>query len=204
MRKTLAAGAVLVVLALTYWMWPLLGAEQIAGVATNGEPIQIMQYIDLPALRHSIGSQIVHAYLEQNPKYQQLGSLGRTLVGSVGASVADAMMQEAMTPDNLAALLKQGLMTDGKTSTVRPNETLWTMPPLARAFESGLFRAFLHSHFDGPISFVLVLDNEADVYGVHLHLVGARWLISGLDLPKQVCDRLAREIAAKQETMGAT
>src|SRR5580704_11728675 len=98
MRKLLGACLALAIVVLAYWAWALVGAAQIASVAATGDAAAIMQRVDLPALRHSLGSQIVRAYLKQNPKTQNLGPLARGLAGSVGGSVADALLREALTP----------------------------------------------------------------------------------------------------------
>ena len=53
----------------------------------------------------------------------------------------------------------------------------------------------MNSHFDGPLSFVVDLDSAEGNYGVHLHLSGMTWRLSGLDVPDSA--RLAREIAER-------
>ena len=55
----------------------------------------------------------------------------------------------------------------------------------------------MNSHFDGPLSFVVDLDSAERNRGVHLHLSGSTWRLSGLDAPEQVSARLAREIAER-------
>jgi hypothetical protein len=73
------------------------------------------------------------------------------------------------------------------------------MPPLDEAFRSGPLQPALNSYFDGPLGFVVALDGGGGRYGVHLHLSGTRWLLSGLDIPTEVSERLAREIVEKQD-----
>jgi hypothetical protein len=198
MLRITGAGVALAIAIMAYWAWPLIGAAQLAAVASHGDAAAVMRRVDLPALRHSLGSQIVRAYLKQNPKYQKLGSLARGLAGSVGGSVADALLQEALTPENIASLLNKGRV--GGANTEDPAaEPLWRMPPLGEAFQSGPFQALLNSYFDGPMSFVVALDSGDGRYGVHLHLSGATWRLSGLDIPAEISDRLAREIAAKEK-----
>jgi hypothetical protein len=53
----------------------------------------------------------------------------------------------------------------------------------------------MNSHCDGPLSFVVDLDGVEGTYGVHLHLSGMTWRLSGLDV--QDSARLAREIAER-------
>jgi Protein of unknown function (DUF2939) len=198
MRKIIFACLALTFVALGYWTWAPTGAAQLAAVASQGDGTAILQRVDLPALKRSLGSQIVHAYLKQNPKFEKLGVLGRGLAGSLGGSVADAMLQQALTPENVALLLSKGRVNVAKTAANSDGEALWQMPPLNDAFRSGLFKAFFHSSFDGPVSFVVLLNHAGENYGVHLSLSGTTWRLSGLDIPEDVCDRLARSIAEKQ------
>jgi Protein of unknown function (DUF2939) len=198
MRKIIFACLALTIVIVGYWAWALMGAVQLAAVASRGDVTAIMQRVDLPALRRSLGSQIVHAYLKQNPKYEKLGVLGRGLAGSLGGSVADAMLQQALTPENVSLLLNKGRVSVLKAATGSESETLWQMPPLNEAFHAGVFKAFFQSSFDGPVNFVILLDNAGESYGVHLALSGTTWRLSGLDIPEDVCDRLARSIVEKQ------
>ncbi len=198
MRKFIGVCLVLAVMAAGYWAFALAGAAQLAAVAATGDTAAIMQRVDLRALRRSLGSQIVRAYLRQNPKTQNLGSLARGFAGSVGGSVADALLRDALTPENLAALLRQGRL-DVNSDQNPGGAMLWRMPPLDEAFRSGLLHAAANSYFDGPTDFVIDLDSGGGRYGVHLRLSRMRWLLAGLDIPTEVSERIAREIAEKQD-----
>ena len=196
MRKFIRAAIVLVILAAAYWGWALAGGAQLASVASQGDAEAVMQRVDLPALRRSLGRQIAHAYLEQNPQFQKLLSLEKGFVGSVGGGAADALLREVLTPETIAALLNKGRV--GLPKARGPDaETLWRMPPLGEAFGAGPLQALMNSYFDGPLSFVVDLDSAEGRYGVHLHLSGSTWRLSGLDVPEEVSARLAREIAER-------
>ena len=108
MRTFIRAAIVLVILVAAYWGWALVGAAQLASVASQGDAEAVMQRVDLPALRRSLSSQIAHAYLEQNPQFQKLLSIEKGFVGSVGAGAAEALLRELLTPENFAALLNKG------------------------------------------------------------------------------------------------
>ncbi len=194
MRTFIRAAIVLVILVAAYWGWALVGAAQLASVASQGDAEAVMQRVDLPALRRSLSSQIAHAYLEQNPQFQKLLSIEKGFVGSVGAGAAEALLRELLTPENFVALLNKGRLPKAGAPDA---ETLWRMPPLGEAFRTGPLQALINSHFDGPLSFVVGLDSAEGRYGVHLHLSGSTWRLSGLDVPEQVSARLAREIAER-------
>ena len=200
MRRILGAGVALAVVISAYWAWALIGAAQLAAIASQGDVAAVMARVDLPALRHSLGSQIVRAYVRQNPKARTLGPLERGLASSLGGSVADAMLRKALTPENIAALLDKGRLAApaGGANAGAP----WRMPPLDAAFRDGPLRAVANSHFDGPISFVVVLGADDGRYGVHLRLAGTTWRLSGLDVPEEVSDRLARTVAETEKAAG--
>ncbi len=89
MRRFLQTVAALAVLVAAYWGWALVGAAQLASVASQGDPQALMQRIDLPALRRSLASQIARAYLEQNPQFQKMFLLEQDFLGSVSAGAAN-------------------------------------------------------------------------------------------------------------------
>ena len=196
MRRFIRAAIVLVILVAGYWGWALVGAAQLASVASEGDAEAVMQRVDLPALRRSLGSQIWRAYLEQNPQFQKLLSLEKGFVGSVGGGAADELLREVLTPENIAALLNKGRVGLPKAGA-QDAQTLWRMPPLGEAFRMGPLQALMNSRFDGPLSFVVDLDSAEGRYGVHLDLSGSTWRLSGLDLPAEVSARLARDIAER-------
>ena len=196
MRNFVRAAIALVILAAAYWGWALVGAAQLASVASQGDAEAVMRRVDLPALGRSLSSQIARAYLEQNPQFRKLGLLEQQFVGSVGGGAANALSREILTPENIAALLNErrvGLPKAGQTDA----GTFWGMPPLSEGFRAGPWQAMMNSHFDGPLSFVVNLDSAKRRYGVHLHLSGTTWRLSGIDVPEEVSAWLAREIAER-------
>src|SRR5450432_519271 len=154
MKKALVGLVTLVVACSAYWAWALMDTARLARFAANDDVGGILQRTDMPSLRRSLGSQIVRAYLDQNPKLKNLGPLERGFAGGMGVSVADAMLREALTAENIAGLLKSGRLGKASGSVGQP---LWSMPPLGDAFGNGLLTAARSSYFDGPINFVIDL-----------------------------------------------
>jgi len=192
MRKFVHTIIVLIVLAAAYWGWALVGAAQLASFASQGNVEAVMQRVDLPALKRSLGGQIAHAYLDQNPQFKKLLSIEQKFVGSVGAGAADTLLREVLTPENIAAFLNKG-----RADFPNSGASFWRMPPLSEAFRTGPLQALMNSYFDGPLSFVIKLDSAEGLYKVHLHLSGTSWRLSGVDIPEEVSARMAREIAER-------
>jgi hypothetical protein len=199
MRNFIRAVIALIILVAAYWGWALAGAAQLASVASRGDAEAVMQHVDLPALRRSLSSQIARAYLEQNPQFRKMLSVEQGFVGSVGAGAANALLREVLTAENIAALLNKGRVGLPKAGSPQAN-AFWRMPPLSEAFRAGPLQALMNSRFDGPLSFVVNLDSAEGRYGVHLHLSGATWRLSGIDVPDEVSARLARAIAERVES----
>jgi Protein of unknown function (DUF2939) len=196
MRNFIRAAIVLVIVVAAYWGWALAGAAQLASVASRGNAEAVMQHVDLPALRRSLSSQIARAFLEQNPQFRKMLLVEQRFVGSVGAGAADAVLRQVLTAENIAALLNKGRVSLPKAGGP---ETFWRMPALSEAFRAGPLQALMNSRFDGPLGFVVNLDSAEGRYGVHLHLSGATWRLSGIDVPDEVSARLARAIAERVE-----
>jgi Protein of unknown function (DUF2939) len=197
MRNFIRAAIVIVILVAAYWGWALAGAAQLASVASRGDAEAMVRHVDLPRLRRSLSSQIARAFLEQNPQFRKMLSVEQGFLGSVGAGAANALLREALTPENIAALLSKGQVAFPKASGPK---TFWRMPPLSEAFRAGPLQALRSSRFDGPLSFVLNLDSAEGRYAVHLHLSGTTWRLSGIDVPEEVSARLARAIAERVES----
>jgi hypothetical protein len=193
MRKIIGAAIVLVVLVAAYWSWALVGAARLASAASRGDAEAVIERVDLQALTHSLSGQIAQAYVDQNPQLQKLLALKQGFAGGVGlnASAAEMLLRAVLTPENIAAFLNKGRVGGAGAGT------LWRMPALGEAFQGGPWQAVMNSHFDGPASFVVGLDSPDGRYGVHLHLSGATWRLSGVDIPNAVTARVAREIAQR-------
>jgi len=189
MRTFLRGAVALIVLVAAYWSWALLGTAELASAASRGDAVAVTERIDLPALRRSLSSQIAYAYLEQNPEFRKMLALEQQFVGSVSAGAANELLRGILTPENIAALLKNGRVGLPLAGDV------WRMPPLRETFRSGPLLALLNSHFAGPLSFVVDLDSAEGRFGVHMRLSGATWRLSGIDVPEQVSAQLAHAIA---------
>jgi Protein of unknown function (DUF2939) len=197
MRNFIRVAIVIIVLVAAYWGWALAGAAQLAAVASRGDPEPVMRHVDLPALRRSLSSQIARAFLEQNPQFRKMLLVEQGFLGSVGAGAANALLREALTPENIAALLNKGRISLPKAGAP---EIIWRIPALSEAFRAGPLQALANSRFDGPLSFVVNLDSAEGRYGVHLHLSRATWRLSGIDVPEEVSAKLARAIAQRVES----
>ena len=194
MRNFFWSFVLLSVAAVGYCAWALMGAAQLASVAQGSDTGAIMNRVDLPVLRHSLAHQIVRAYLRQNEKLKKLSGLGQSLAGGVGASVADAMLEDILTPDNIAKILR-----DGRFGTQKLHIGTAVQLPQLSGIESQGIGTVLNAYFDSFTSLAVPIAHNGESYAVHLLLDGTTWKLSGLDLPASLVDRLAREVTERQK-----
>ncbi len=190
MRMLLRGAVALVILIAAYWAWAIAGTAQLASAAQRGDAEAVIERVDLQALIRSLSGQIARAFSEQNPQLQNRAP--RPGVFLNGAA-AEMLLRALLTPENIAALLTQGrvgvLDASGKDAG-----TVWGMPSLGEAFHARPLQILLHSHFDGPRSFVVGLESPDGLYRVHLTLSGLTWRMSGVDVPAPIIARLTHLI----------
>lgn len=196
----------LVVLAAAYWTWPFIGAAQIVRAARSGDSAAVIARVDLPALRRNLARQLAIGYLNATGKAERMGSLGRGIAGAAATTMADPYLAELLTPENITALLGQGRIGTVKlgTRTVTVGRDL---PGFTGLFNANWLWLLTGSYFDGPRSFVIPATTgrgdektgSVETYDVHLRLTGATWLLSGIDLPTEMVNQMARQILNKPE-----
>lgn len=195
MRNWFWAFVVLSLALISYSTWALVGAAELASTAQSAAPSALVQRIDLPSLRRSLAHQIVAAYLRQDEKLSKMSGMARGFAGSLGTTVADSMLQDLLTPESLATMLKDGRFGGEKAHL----GTAVQVPRVSSIGTTQVLATVLNSYFDGPTSFVVPISGGAETYGVHLRLEGTTWMLSGLDMPASLVDRLAREVSERQK-----
>ncbi len=195
MRRWLWIILALVLIGAAYWAWPFFGAAQLASAAQRGDTAEVVERVDMPALRRSLARQIAHAYLQATGKAQKLTGFGLGLAGAAATTVADPYVAELLSPENITALIGQGKIGAVKlgNQTVAITRALPNVPDLFRA---DIMSAVTGSSFDGIASFVIPITRAGSdqTYAVHLRLDGLTWRLSGLDLPPPVIDEMAHAI----------
>ena len=130
-----------------------------------------------------------------------MGAFGRSVAGAAATTVADPYLAELLTPENIMALLGQGRIGTIKVGD-REVAVDRDLPGFTSLFSSNLLWLITGSYFDGLKSFVIPASTgrgdaktgQVESYDVHLHLVGLTWQLSGIDLPSDMVDQMARSI----------
>jgi DUF2939 family protein len=189
MRKTIATLVILVALWLAWSAWPFFALYDIARAAQAGDAAQIERRVDFPALQRSITDQVIAAYERMSGKRIQRGLLG----AAAGAAV-DPFIAKLATPQALAALLRdgwpKGILAEPPPGLAPPNLTaLGNVLSLYAASDYGI----------GEFRIALPLDAPAERrFRLQLALSHWTWKLAALDLPPELTERLARELAKER------
>ena len=189
MRKTVATIVILAALFLAWSAWPLLALYDIARAVQAGDAARIEQRVDFPSLRRSLSDQIIAAYLRVTGM-----KLERGVVGAFGGGIADAMVGKLVTPEALAALLREGW----------PKGVLAERPPDVAVPDFAEFgniaRLYAASDYGiGEFRIALPLDAAPERrFRLQLALKNWTWRLAALDLPPSLSERLARELVANK------
>lgn len=206
MRKRWIALLLLLICAV-YWAWPLVGAYELAQVAARGDSAAVADRVNFTALRRTIASQVVHAYVRRSGGSESFGAIGKNMVVAAGVTVAEPYLADLISPEMLTRLLGDGTV---KALTINNRSIVFgrALPRFSETTRSqNAISLLLNSHFDGPVSFVIHVpakDDSSDGFGIHLRLSGTTWRLSGVDLPERLLDQIADDIAVAMKTKMAT
>jgi hypothetical protein len=189
MRKIVAVIIVLIVLFLAWSAWPFVGVYALARAVQSGDIGKIEERVDYPALGRSLSGQILATYARQTGL-----PLDRGLVGNLAAAVADPFVAKILSRLALGQFLQSGWPTpvlgDRPPSIPAPNwNALGDIWQLYSNAQYGLRDFSLRLPVNEP---------RARQYRVNLTLEGLTWKLTGFELPDEVADRLARELAKQR------
>jgi len=194
MRKTIFAILILVLALLGWSAWPFVGLYDLARAAQSGDVARIEQRVDFAALGRSFSGQIVQSYARLAGVPVDRGSL----IAGLASAVADPIVARLLTRAALAELLQNGwpktVLGDPPTDFQRPNwNALGNAWQLYANSEYGIGEFRLRLPVDAP---------RERQFRIHLALRGWTWKLTGLDLPQELQERLARELMKQQEKLG--
>lgn len=181
MRKVIVLSLALLIL---YVGSAMFAVYSLARAVESGDGQAILAQSDQVAIRRSIVLQVIEVYDESKPTARN-----RILAQTVGATVADAMIEKFMTAENIAGLLQQGRVA-------ATEETPEISINLSRLAPSNLFDLMSRFRISGLARFGLRLSPKKAEEGYTELIMGFspfRWQVVGLRLPKDV----VRQLAAK-------
>lgn len=167
-RTTAIAVAALLAVAAAWFASPWWTVWQMQSAARAGEGDRLAQYVDFPALREDLKSQVQTGMAKklQRPDMQSnpFAGLGMMLAGSLLGGVVDALV----TPDNLASMIRSGrttadkLVPPTKSSSATEAKAADSKPPrIAHRFEGlNVFKVEMHEPDTDKLVMTWVLTRE--------------------------------------------
>lgn len=194
MRKVLAAIGILIALWGGWSAWPFAGLYDLARAAQSGDVERIEQRVDFASLGRSLSGQIVQTYARLAGVPAGPGSL----LAGVASAVADPIIARLLTRVALAELVQNGwpksALGDPPADLQRPNwNALGDVWQLYANSEYGIGEFRIRLPVAAP---------RERQFRIRLALRGLTWKLSGIDLPQDLQERLARELIKQQGKPG--
>jgi Protein of unknown function (DUF2939) len=147
----------------------------------------VNEEVDYARIRRSFIEQIVSAYLRVTGRVSKLGALA-----PLGASIVDPWVSQIITPENLADLLRGGTVS----SELGPISFRFGDLPFSLNIA---WNAWLSSEY-GLGRFSIRLPPgiaEPNQFRLRMQLLRWRWKLTGIEMPENLRDQIARELAKK-------
>jgi hypothetical protein len=165
---------------------PYFALYQIAEAVQTRDLATLEERVDMRAVRLSLTRQLVDGYLDATGRTKQRGGL----VTNVGASIADPIVAEIVTPEALLDLLGQGRQDRVGSAPI---------PDLALDRDSArkAWQLFLSAESNGfrMVSFGVPIEAPRhEQFRLQLRLGSLTWRLAGIVLPEPIKQRLVEEI----------
>jgi hypothetical protein len=201
MRKTLRTIVVVALLTLGYMAWPYYGLYQFILAVESGDAAKVSKDVDFRALRFSLASQIVDAYLRRSGT--KLSPLAQAATATVAETLADPIVAKLVTPEALIDFLKNGW----------PNSAVSDAPAgpvdvagISISAMGTAWQTFEHSEYGfGKFDVVLPVTAPPDQqFKLRFRLSQLRWKLRGIVLPPPVQNLLADELIKSLTPLATT
>jgi hypothetical protein len=159
--------------------------------ARAGDGAGVLARTDTARVRRSLVDQIVSAYLKRLGRDRPVKTLERLAANTYGASIADAMIAQMLTEENLTNILNTGAI---KSS----GDAIGKMPSLSDIDTSKVLETLQRISPVKPVEFFVRLGPQDSVGGISLHFEGNRWKLSGIQLPNTAVEALAQNLVNRR------
>jgi hypothetical protein len=171
-----------------YFVSPYVSFYQLAKAVEAKDSAALAERVNFKAVRASIANQVIPAYLIATGRGSEAkGERGQALVG-MGATIADPILAEYISPEKLANFLAEPQALPGKSgggsrTRVTSLRDAWLLFATAQARG---FRA---------ISFTVPPGEPIDQqFRLQMRISGLGWQLVGIQVPKPILDELVQEV----------
>jgi Protein of unknown function (DUF2939) len=183
---------VFVLLAWTIFMVsPFLALARLSRAVESRDIATVDERVDFRAVRLSLTKQILSEYMRSTGRGQELTGFSRNAAMSAGATLADPLVAQFLTPEALDRLMRGSLppQVGGETA---PDGLRLDLTSLDQAW-----RTFIGSESRGFTNLLVPVPPDrtaAEQYRLHLRLKGLTWRLQGIELPASVVQDLANKL----------
>lgn len=189
-RRLSLLAALLFLAVLAYAASPYVAVARFGEALARRDAETVIARIDTPAIRSSIARQVARQVLARNPQLAAKSPLGPQAAGVIAASAVNAYLAETFSPQALAEMLGSGQLPAGLAGT-----SAMRFPALPAATDlAGLLR---RAGFTGITAFGVSVPSGDGEVALAFRLRGTTWMLSSVNLPNALIDRLASEIGAR-------
>jgi hypothetical protein len=201
MRWIFRIGGVLAVAWLLFLASPFVALHNFAREIEAGDLEAIRERVNFRALRLSLLKQVMGAVVQEKSG-RALDAGQRQLAIEIGASVADPLVAQLLTPEAIVELLN-GAWPKALREDDEPSAAEATPPSIVRALRmrsfGAVWRLFRNSELRGFRSIVVSLppDRPPDrQVRLRLRLARGSWKLVNIELPPAILQELARRLPA--------
>ena len=193
MRKIIVAALAFMALCGAYVAWPFGSLYEVVRAAQAGDVAKIEQRVDFAALRRSLVAQLLEAHARLNGR--RLDRSGFTV--GIASDFASPLVEKLVSPATLAEIMRHGW----------PRQMLADKPAGIEGLDSNalgnVWQLYLGSDYGiGEARFSVPVNRPKEKqFRVRLALSGWTWKLSGLDLPWELQERLAREFVKQDASV---
>jgi hypothetical protein len=191
MRWILRIVAVLILIWAVYFVSPYVSLYGLAKAVEAKDVAAIEQRVNFRAVRVSVAKQLIPAYLIATGRESDLKGLRGQTVGGIGASFADPLIAQYLSPEALA-----GFLNDPR-SVAGGGTAGMALGGIGASSIGDAWRLFITAQTRGfrVISFAVPPDKPADdQFRLQMRIKGLGWRLVGIDLPKPVLKGLVQEL----------
>jgi hypothetical protein len=188
MRWIVRVIAGLFVLWAAFFISPYVSFYRLAKAVEAKDTAALTERINFKAVRASIAAQVIPAYLIATGRENELkGQRGQAVIG-IGASIADPILSEYISPEKIADFLANprtlpGEPQGGSGIRVASLRDAWLL------FATAQTRGFRAISFAVPPG-----EGAHDQFSLQMRIRGLGWRLVGVRVPKRILDRLVEEI----------
>lgn len=191
MRWALRIGGFLLIAWAIFIVSPFIALARLGQALQARDVAAVEERVDFRAVRLSLTKQILSEYLRATGQGQQLTGFSRNAAMSAGATLADPLVAQFVTPDALYRLMRGSLPQEvsGDAEADGPAFDLTSTDQAWRIFLASESRGFTNILVPVPPD-----RSNAEQYRLHLRLKGLTWRLHGVELPAGVVQDLARRL----------